>query len=86
MNTFPDAVAIIGMAGRLPGADTIPLMWQNLLDGVESIRRLSDQDLQEAAVPPELSARAAYVPANSELADGDAFDAESSASRGTRRD
>ena len=76
MNTFPDAVAIIGMAGRFPGADTIPQMWQNLLDGVESIRRLSDQDLQEAAVPPELSARAAYVPANSELADGDAFDAE----------
>ena len=30
-------IAIIGMAGRFPGADNVDAFWRNLRDGVESI-------------------------------------------------
>lgn len=34
-----DAVAIVGMALRFPGADDLDTFWRNLLDGVESIEQ-----------------------------------------------
>jgi amino acid adenylation domain-containing protein len=46
------AVAIIGMAGRFPGADDVGQLWQNLRDGVESVRRLHDDELLAAGVEP----------------------------------
>ena len=39
----PDGIAIIGMAGRFPGAKDVDQFWQNLRDGVESIEFFSDQ-------------------------------------------
>jgi acyl transferase domain-containing protein len=30
-------IAIVGMAGRFPGADNVEAFWRNLRDGVESI-------------------------------------------------
>ena len=36
----PSTIAIVGMAGRFPGARNIREFWQNLRDGVESIRDL----------------------------------------------
>ena len=44
------SVAIVGMAGRFPGAGCVADLWKNLRDGVESISPLSDADLDEAAV------------------------------------
>src|SRR5216117_95747 len=38
-------IAIVGMAGRFPGARDIDEFWRNLTAGIESIARLSDQDL-----------------------------------------
>ena len=38
-------IAIVGMAGRFPGAHNIAEFWQNLRDGVESIRDRSDVEL-----------------------------------------
>jgi len=38
-------IAIIGMAGRFPGAGTIEQYWQNLRDGVESLTFFSDRAL-----------------------------------------
>ncbi len=35
-------VAIIGMACRFPGAEDIDQFWQNLLDGVDSVREIPD--------------------------------------------
>jgi acyl transferase domain-containing protein len=35
-------IAIVGMAGRFPGARNLDEFWQNLSGGVESIVRLSD--------------------------------------------
>jgi phthiocerol/phenolphthiocerol synthesis type-I polyketide synthase E len=40
------SVAIIGMAGRFPGAGNVDQYWRNLRDGVESIRFLTDEEIQ----------------------------------------
>jgi len=36
-----DGIAIIGMAGRFPGAESIDALWANLLAGRESITRFA---------------------------------------------
>ncbi len=47
-------VAIIGMAGRFPGADNVGELWQNLCDGVNAVRTLTDDELLAAGVDPAL--------------------------------
>ena len=69
------AIAIIGMSGRFPGAKNIDEFWQNLRDGVESIRRLSDEELLAEGVEPALLNNPNYVKANPFLEDADYFDA-----------
>ncbi len=66
------AVAIIAMAGRFPGAKTPEALWENLLAGRESVRRLAPEELE---VPPEISAQPGYVAVRSVLEDVDQFDA-----------
>lgn len=68
-------VAIIGMAGRFPGAPSVDAFWRNVRDGVESIRRLSDEELLAANVPPEKLDNPSYVKACPVLEDIDKFDA-----------
>lgn len=69
------AIAVIGMAARVPGAADIDAFWDNLIHGVESIRRFSRDELLAAGVPPELADDPAYVPANGTLDGVDEFDA-----------
>ncbi|MEU3256159.1 beta-ketoacyl synthase N-terminal-like domain-containing protein, partial [Streptomyces sp. NPDC006997] len=69
----PD-IAVIGMAGRLPGAPDVTAFWQNLRDGVESITVFPDDDLADR-VDPELLADPAYVRAGAVLDGIDRFDA-----------
>jgi len=69
-------VAIIGMAGRFPGADNIEAFWQNLIDGRESIRFFSQQELAEAGIAPSVYSQKNYVPAHGSLGDIESFDAE----------
>ena len=68
-------IAIIGMAGRFPGAKNIEEFWHNLRDGVESITRFSDADLAAANVNPAVLNDPNHVRAWSVLADADLFDA-----------
>ncbi|MGK4005259.1 SDR family NAD(P)-dependent oxidoreductase [Sorangium sp. So ce1036] len=70
-----DQIAIIGMAGRFPGAKSVDAFWQNLRDGVESIVALSDEDLAGAGVPPEVASDSSYVRARAVLDDVEWFDA-----------
>ncbi|HEY8683754.1 MAG TPA: type I polyketide synthase, partial [Rhodanobacter sp.] len=72
-DTF-DGVAIVGMAGRFPGADSIDQLWANLLAGRESITRFAPAQLS-SRVPPELARHPRYVPARGVIADADRFDA-----------
>ena len=41
-------IAIIGMAGRFPGAQDIEAFWQNLRNGAESIAFFTDQEMEAA--------------------------------------
>ncbi|GAB4215711.1 MAG: hypothetical protein OHK0022_55950 [Roseiflexaceae bacterium] len=68
-------IAIIGMAGRFPGASDLAAFWNNLRDGVESITFFSDEQLRAAGVDPALLADPAYVRAAPVLDGVEEFDA-----------
>jgi acyl transferase domain-containing protein/NAD(P)-dependent dehydrogenase (short-subunit alcohol dehydrogenase family)/acyl carrier protein len=68
-------VAIVGMAGRFPGAGSVEELWANLAGGVESVTFFSDEELLAAGVEPELLADPEYVRAGAILDDVDLFDA-----------
>jgi phthiocerol/phenolphthiocerol synthesis type-I polyketide synthase E len=70
-----DPVAIIGMAGRFPGASSVDELWANLRDGKEGIAHFSDEELVESGVDPALLGRDNYVRAKGVLAEADRFDA-----------
>ena len=69
------AIAIVGMAGRFPGADSVESLWDNLRAGRESITRFTDAQLREAGVSPRLLADQNYVKARPTLSDVESFDA-----------
>ncbi|GAB3784608.1 hypothetical protein GCM10028818_44600 [Spirosoma horti] len=66
-------VAVIGMAGRFPGADTIDELWTLLKDGKETIRFFSDQEL-DPSIPDRLKADPTYVKARGIIDNIDKFD------------
>ncbi|HLH61195.1 MAG TPA: SDR family NAD(P)-dependent oxidoreductase [Ktedonobacteraceae bacterium] len=68
-------IAIIGMAGRFPGARDIEQFWHNVASGVKSIRSFSDDELLAAGVDPELLKQPNYVKVGAVLEDIDLFDA-----------
>lgn len=70
----PEGIAVVGMAGRFPGAGSISELWENLRDGVESIAQISDEELLAAGVDPRLLADPRYVRARGALHGADLFD------------
>ncbi len=72
---FGEAIAIVGMAGRFPGAADVDEFWANLEAGVESIVRYSDEELAAAGVDEATLANPRYVRAGAPLAGPDLFDA-----------
>ncbi|MCC5621261.1 type I polyketide synthase [Nostoc sp. CHAB 5715] len=74
-NTTGLEIAIIGMSGCFPDAKNIDEFWQNLRDGVESIHRFTDQELQNLGVDPALLSNPNYVKAKGVVKDVDLFDA-----------
>ncbi|MCU0491961.1 MAG: SDR family NAD(P)-dependent oxidoreductase [Chloroflexaceae bacterium] len=69
-------IAIVGMAGRFPGADNLDAFWRNLCDGVESISFFSDDELKAAGVPSTEFNAPNYVRAAPVLNNIDLFDAD----------
>jgi len=69
------SVAVIGMAGRFPGARNIGEFWHNISNGIESISFFSDEELLNSGVDPDLLKKPNYVKANSMLEDVEMFDA-----------
>ena len=47
MESNTDGIAVIGMAGRFPGAKNIDEFWANLLEGKETITYFTDEELAE---------------------------------------
>jgi len=73
-DSLAGGIAVVGMAGCVPGAANVEQFWENLKNGVESISVLSDVEL-EAGVGIENAAEAGYVRARSILRDVEQFDA-----------
>jgi acyl transferase domain-containing protein/thioesterase domain-containing protein/acyl carrier protein len=69
-------IAIVGMAAHLPGAEDVQAYWRNLRDGIESIRRLSREELLAAGEAPHLIDRPDYVSAAAVLDGFERFDAD----------
>jgi phthiocerol/phenolphthiocerol synthesis type-I polyketide synthase E len=72
----PNAIAVVGMAGRFPGANSLSAFWDNLCRGEESIVTLSEDDLLAAGIGEKVLGNHAYV-RRAALLDGiDEFDAD----------
>ena len=70
-----NAIAIVEMTGRFPGANGVDELWQNLLAGTESIRALTDAEMLAAGVDPALLNRPNYVRRRGTLEGVGRFDA-----------
>ncbi|QTA91519.1 type I polyketide synthase [Desulfonema magnum] len=70
---FP--IAIIGMAGRFPGAETLDEFWENLRDGKESVSFFTDEELTASGADPMLLHTPGYVRAGAVMKDIEMFDA-----------
>jgi acyl transferase domain-containing protein len=67
-------VAVIGFAGRFPGARNINEFWKNLRDGVESVSFFTKEELLGSGVDPDQLAAPEFVPAKAILDDVELFD------------
>ncbi len=75
-NTFAGpSIAVVGMAGRFPGARNLTEFWRNLRDGVESISILGDEQLIAAGATAADLENPDYVRSAAILEDVDRFDA-----------
>ncbi len=70
-----EGVAIIGMAGRFPGADNVEEFWQKLVDGVSSISTFTDEECILSGVPKYLLKNQNFVKRGAVVKSPDLFDA-----------
>lgn len=70
------AIAIVGLACRVPGAANADEFWRNLENGVESVSFFSDDELIEQGIDPSELKKPKYIKARGVLDDADLFDAE----------
>ncbi len=74
---LPDnAIAVVGMAGRFPGANSVSEFWDNLRAGKESIVNLSEDDLLTEGISEKVLANHSYVRRAAVMDGIDEFDAE----------
>ncbi|MHC5773995.1 type I polyketide synthase [Nostoc sp.] len=71
----PKGIAIVGMAGRFPGAKNVDEYWQNLCAGRECISFFSDEELLALGVDQALVNNPSYVKAGAPISDIEMFDA-----------
>src|ERR1700724_2343120 len=71
----PHAIAIVGLAGRFPGARDLDDFWCSMRDGVETLETLSDAELDAAGVPEALRSNPDFVRKGAALDGAELFDA-----------
>jgi len=74
-NLPASSVAIVGMAGRFPGADSVAAFWRNIAAGLEAITVFTPEELRAAGVPDEDLANPDYVRARGLVSQPECFDA-----------
>ena len=80
-----EEIAIIGMAGRFPGAADIDQFWDNLVAGIESIRPFTAEELRAAGADEATLADPEYVRAGAPWRTPTGSTPRSSAFRSGRR-
>ena len=70
-----EGVAVVGLAGRFPGAGDADTLWRHLRAGEATIRRLDDEALRRAGIQASEIEHPDYVKASGVLDDVDLFDA-----------
>jgi acyl transferase domain-containing protein len=70
------AIAVIGMAGRFPGADDVATFWANVCAGVESVTVAAPEELAGSGIPESVYGHPSYVPAKGRIEGIDLFDAD----------
>ena len=68
-------IAIIGMAGRFPGAGDVGTFWRNLCAGIESITHFAPSELEADDAVAAVAHQPNYVRARAIIEDADKFDA-----------
>ena len=71
----PQAIAIVGLAGRFPDARSLDDFWRNLRTGVESLETFGDAELDAALVPAGLRNDKQFVRKGTTLDGAELFDA-----------
>lgn len=69
-------IAIVGMAGKFPGANSVEELWQNLNLHREGIRSFTKEDLQANRVSDALLDNEHYVKAKGVVSESNSFDAQ----------
>ena len=69
-----EEIAVIGMAGRFPGANSIDELWNNIVNGVCSIKRFTDDDYEKLGYESREYKRPNFVPALGYIENADCFD------------
>ncbi|MFD6656459.1 type I polyketide synthase [Streptomyces parvus] len=69
------SIAVVGMAFRLPGADTPEDLWRVIRNGESRFTRFTRDDLEAAGVPEELYGREDFIGTSAILDDISGFDA-----------
>jgi acyl transferase domain-containing protein/thioesterase domain-containing protein len=75
LNQYPEQVAIIGIAGRFPGARNIDEFWHNLREGIESIGPFTREELISSGVEDRTINDPYFVNAGAVMPAFDSFDA-----------
>ncbi|HXB57697.1 MAG TPA: SDR family NAD(P)-dependent oxidoreductase [Vicinamibacteria bacterium] len=69
-------IAVVGMAGKFPGANSVDELWENLKNGVESVSSISLEEwAAEVDVHPSFLERPDLVPMRPRIEGADLFDA-----------
>ena len=71
-----EPIAVIGFAGRFPGADSVEQLWEMICEGREGLRDLSDEELIEKGVPAWKLKSKEYVKRGADIHAADEFDAD----------
>ncbi|HTJ02879.1 MAG TPA: beta-ketoacyl synthase N-terminal-like domain-containing protein, partial [Methylovirgula sp.] len=71
---YDDSLAIIGISSHFPGAADHFKFWQNLLQGHESIEKLSSEELQKIGAPEALYRDPGFIAVRSVIDGKDLFD------------
>ena len=70
-----EEVAIVGIAGRFPGADDVDEFWGSLRDGICSIRSFSVDELKACGIDEATISNPSFVNSGAVIEDADCFDA-----------